>query len=1191
MDGIMNASLVTEKNVENSPLVTSTDTTTNPKVTKHDIRLNSKSISVNETSIDLRTSLQACQDDGLAFLLNYQYQEARRLGHIKKEKKLNEIHSHLLLKPDVGNAKHIGYIDFDTAYELYCGHQENAVEKKDFRDILLHPDYGLHVHIVNFLEYNRRYIILKTSELDVPNFVAELLTMVTSENEYVQEYRARFEIKTNSLKCILNSMDSEWDRKCAKLLIAANRSRTEIEELGIHPDSLVKSMQNVKAITEEIERAKVAAGDCVMLRLRDKTEHLKSQIDGYTSLIEKKNGVWKDHLISEVKDKLDIAKEQLDDNAKYIKCLENPDEADKYVKQKIQQRVKRTAENLVESHRMKKRKLGAGPNQQLDSSDEEFIAKAIEDKATYHGRRHNPVMFTNRRVKKGDLLTIANYRLLQKGKKLIKSATTPWNRSRPKNVRSRQAKLHIGKGLFCTKKPPKAEDCDNENTHHQRSHCKNVQQFLSSDKSKQKFSFIKSMDDKAYIRPGTSEGLEKTRNTKILTLSGEGARQLPKYDWPEKAVYQTPAAHRIMEKESITMDDGSEKLITVNDNHIVIVRPKSYVPSSGTMWANETHRLRCVYPDMHEVEPEDAFVKYSANFRQFCSSLYGDVYLLDDMTMEEDLKKMSASEPCPHKEYELKRLTHFLHRVDICFDAVEVTKNVMSEQECELIKNIQSSMIPLINHCSIIVEALRKDNCPEIGSFMDMKSQADEILKHLGSLKLPQVKPRWAEFTDAGPGVGVNNVDVKVRSAELDRLYNRDYRIRVHRSRGDSGQNEAERTNSAIGDAVVDGATIKWEHYKRFHGMTKEEIADLTIEEFDALEDQRMERNAWRITHQLAERIDGAPVLSDFINGIASESPDDMFFFNDNYLSQYTSKSKSLRATVPGASYFDKIFTFIELHLQTGELYTEFLKESCKKTLGTSCEYCLKNPWSGPVMTRIPRPFPSADDLPEFHYKNVHSTPLTDSKGNDRGPDDWQPRANIKKLFEQKKLSLEDNEEIKKFSQAFIVDEKYVRSYLEHLSSLETISKIREKQRKDARQERKKKEVSDYNWQELIENGKLPSLVVSELDKYLIHYNLSKTGKKKDKIRRITVHYYNQDRRAVPDDQPVADFDQQFGSEDSENESDSDEDLVLCDSSSDSDSDSSDCDGDEEGGSAEVLTSRSGRKTTQNSRFADFVLY
>jgi len=35
----------------------------------------------------------------------------------------------------------------------------------------------------------------------------------------------------------------------------------------------------------------------------------------------------------------------------------------------------------------------------------------------------------------------------------------------------------------------------------------------------------------------------------------------------------------------------------------------------------------------------------------------------------------------------------------------------------------------------------------------------------------------------------------------------------------------AERTNSATGDAVVDGATIEWESYKRFQGMTKEEVS------------------------------------------------------------------------------------------------------------------------------------------------------------------------------------------------------------------------------------------------------------------------------------------------------------------------------------------------------------------------------
>ncbi len=478
-------------------------------VTKKELRAACKTqTSLDQTKIDLRTSLQQCELQGLVFLLNYRLQEAKRLGYRKKEQKLKgllEIHSHLMLKPDFGYARHIGYIDFNIAYELYCGHLEHSVDHKEFRDILLHPEYGLCVYIVNFLESNKRYIVLKTETLDLPNFIVELNTAITSiEDPPSQANSTRLTIDKNSLQCILSSMDSEWDRKCAKVIIGANLSRKEMEELGFHPETLTKSVENVKTIVEETERTKIAARDCIMLRLRGKEERLKAQLEECNSIIEKKEGVWQDHRINEVRDQMDIAKEQIDENKMYIDCLEKPDEADKYVKQKVQQRIKRTAENLAESHRMKKRKLGAGPSKQLDSSDEEFMAKAIEDKATYHGRRHNPVMFTNRRVKKRDLLSIANYRLLQKGKKMIKSATTPWNRSRPRNIRSRQARLHIGKGIFCTKKPPKAEDCDNENTHHQRSHCKNVQQFLSSNNSNRKFSFMKSMDDKAYIRPGTS---------------------------------------------------------------------------------------------------------------------------------------------------------------------------------------------------------------------------------------------------------------------------------------------------------------------------------------------------------------------------------------------------------------------------------------------------------------------------------------------------------------------------------------------------------------------------------------------------------------------------------------------------------------------------------------------------------------
>ena len=126
-------------------------------------------------------------------------------------------------------------------------------------------------------------------------------------------------------------------------------------------------------------------------------------------------------------------------------------------------------------------------------------------------------------------------------------------------------------------------------------------------------------------------------------------------------------------------------------------------------------------------------------------------------------------------------MPHFLHRVDVCYNAIDAKKDEISETDTALVNNIQSSLTPLINHCTNIVEQLKMETRPETDSFEELQSQAGKVLNQLNSLKLPPVKPRWAEFTDAGPGVGVNNVEVKIRSAELDRIYNKDYRICVHR--------------------------------------------------------------------------------------------------------------------------------------------------------------------------------------------------------------------------------------------------------------------------------------------------------------------------------------------------------------------------------------------------------------------------
>ena len=70
-------------------------------------------------------------------------------------------------------------------------------------------------------------------------------------------------------------------------------------------------------------------------------------------------------------------------------------------------------------------------------------------------------------------------------------------------------------------------------------------------------------------------------------------------------------------------------------------------------------------------------------------------------------------------------------------------------------------------------------------------------------------------------------------------------------------------------------------------------------------------------------------------------------------------------------------------------------------------------------------------------------------------------------------------------------------------------------------------------WEKLVENCKLASLKVAELDKYLDHHKLWKKGKKCNKIRRITAYYFMKCGEAIPEDYPVAGADESVGSVDS----------------------------------------------------------
>ena len=94
--------------------------------------------------------------------------------------------------------------------------------------------------------------------------------------------------------------------------------------------------------------------------------------------------------------------------------------------------------------------------------------------------------------------------------------------------------------------------------------------------------------------------------------------------------------------------------------------------------------------------------------------------------------------------------------------------------------------------------------------------------------------------------------------------------------------------------------------------MNKHQIC---LKEFEEYERVRMSKNAWIVANELVNRIDGAPVLSEYINCQLSLKPNEMFFFNKEYLVEYQhATTEGKKKKVPGSGYIEKILKFSEEH-------------------------------------------------------------------------------------------------------------------------------------------------------------------------------------------------------------------------------------------------------------------------------------
>ena len=229
-------------------------------------------------------------------------------------------------------------------------------------------------------------------------------------------------------------MDTEYDKSVLKAMIFATASRKKVQELGIKPDNAVKLLNKVVTASTECERANEAAEDILKLRHGEKLKVIDEKITAIDKILSRRES-----LISERK-KADLIAEKssLEDRKEGIQ--KDLQQSDPQSLRRLQQRKRRLAKTLIDGNRVKRRKLGAGAKTSLDTEDEEFMARSIEETSTAHGRRHDTVLYSHHRVKKCHFLSLANYNLHRRGKKLIKSATTV--------LKTKKYKFQGGKGTL-----------------------------------------------------------------------------------------------------------------------------------------------------------------------------------------------------------------------------------------------------------------------------------------------------------------------------------------------------------------------------------------------------------------------------------------------------------------------------------------------------------------------------------------------------------------------------------------------------------------------------------------------------------------------------------------------------------------------------------------------------------------------
>ena len=174
-----------------------------------------------EDRYEVLKSLQTCHADDIEKLLERNIANTQGnnelCNHLKGLKAVwQELTTHIT--SDNGQPIRKGFMTFDEGFALYLGYTVNSVEtdlldrdkKKRFKELLCHEKYGLSVYIVN------GFIVIQPNNFDFHYFAFAMMSKMQSE-KIANEENQRLILDRSVVQKLINSMDTEWDKKLPEL--------------------------------------------------------------------------------------------------------------------------------------------------------------------------------------------------------------------------------------------------------------------------------------------------------------------------------------------------------------------------------------------------------------------------------------------------------------------------------------------------------------------------------------------------------------------------------------------------------------------------------------------------------------------------------------------------------------------------------------------------------------------------------------------------------------------------------------------------------------------------------------------------------------------------------------------------------------------------------------------------------------